>query len=41
MRAAAARDEEAKDRRVNTAGASSSTRQLLTGRISDDSDLAR
>ena len=31
MRAAAARDEEAKDRRVNTLA----SRQLLTGRISD------
>ena len=37
MRATAARDEEAKDGRVNTARLA---RQLLTGKISDDSDLA-
>ena len=35
MRAAAARDEEAKDRRVNTARLARSSRQLLIGRISD------
>ncbi len=39
MRAAAARDEEAKDRRVNTARRHVA-RQLLIGRISDDSDLS-